>query len=75
MNWRGTPLVDVATIVNLIGAKRSRAGLHVRAELDRGRYPAGVKVSDAQMATVQLTRHRFHGEWIYAIHSHTWTAK
>jgi hypothetical protein len=37
MNWRGTPLVDLATIVSLIGATRSDAGLHVRAELDRGR--------------------------------------
>ncbi len=37
----GTPLVDLATIVSLIGTTRSRSGLHVRAELDRGRYPAG----------------------------------
>jgi hypothetical protein len=55
MNWRGTPLVDLATIVSLIGETRSRAGLHVRAELDRGRYPAGVKVTDAQMAQVKLS--------------------
>ena len=68
MNWRGTPLVDLATIVSLIGETRSRSGLHVRAELDRGRYPAGVKVTTAQMAAVQLTRHRFHGEWNYTIH-------
>ena len=67
MNWRGTPLVDLATIVSLIGETRSRAGLHVRAELDRGRYPGGVRVTDAQMATVQLTPHRFHGEWNYTI--------
>ena len=38
MNWRGTPLVDLATIASLIGSTHSRAGLHVRAELDRGRY-------------------------------------
>jgi hypothetical protein len=36
MNWRGTPLVDLNTIVSLIGSTHSRAGLHVRAELDRG---------------------------------------
>jgi hypothetical protein len=68
MNWRGTPLVDLATIVSLIGATHSRAGLHVRAELDRGRYPAGVTVTDAQLATVRLERHRFHGDWNYTIH-------
>jgi hypothetical protein len=67
MNWRGTPLVDLATIVSLIGSTRSRSGLHVRAELDRGHYPGGVTVTDAQMATVQLTRHRFHGDWNYTI--------
>jgi hypothetical protein len=67
MNWRGTPLVDLATIVSLIGATRSDAGLHVRAELDRGRYPAGVTVTDAQMAKVRLKRHRFHGDWNYTI--------
>jgi hypothetical protein len=67
MNWRGTPLVDLATIVSLIGSTPNRSGLHVRAELDRGHYPAGVTVTDAQMATVQLRRHRFHGDWNYTI--------
>ena len=40
MNWRGTPLVDLATIVSLIGSTHSRSGLRVRSELDRGQYPA-----------------------------------
>jgi Rhodopirellula transposase DDE domain len=68
MNWRGTPLVDLATIVSLIGSTHSRAGLRVRSELDRGQYPAGVTVTDVQMATVRLERHRFHGDWNYTIH-------
>lgn len=67
-NWRGTPLVDLATIVSLIGSTHSRAGLHVRAELDRGRYPVGLKVTDAQLPTVRLERHRFHGDWNYTIY-------
>ena len=56
MNWRGTPLVSLATIVSLIGSTHSRSGLRVRSELDRGRYPDGVTVTDAQMATVRLER-------------------
>jgi hypothetical protein len=68
MNWRGTPLIDLATIVSLIGSTHSRAGLWVRSELDRGQYPAGVTVTDAQLATVRLERHRFHGDWNYTIH-------
>jgi stage V sporulation protein SpoVS len=67
MNWRGSPLVDLATIVSLIGSTHSRAGLRVRSELDRGQYPAGVAVTDAQMATVRLERHRFHSDWNYTI--------
>jgi hypothetical protein len=68
MHWRGKPLVNLATIVSLIGSTHSRSGLRVRSELDRGRYPAAVKVTDAQLATVWLERHRFHGDWNYTIH-------
>lgn len=71
MNWRGTPLVDFATIVSLIGSTHSTSGLRVRSELDRGCYPGGVAVTDAQLATVRLERHRFHGDWNYTIHPET----
>src|SRR5439155_18639490 len=72
MNWRGTPLVDLATIVSLIGSTHSRAGLRVRSELDRGAYPSGITIiTDAQLATVHLERHRFHGDWNYTIHPAT----
>jgi len=67
MNWRGTPLVNLATIVSLIGSTHSRAGLRVRSELDRRRYPGGITVLDAQMAAVHLDRHNFHGDWNYTI--------
>ncbi|MGH7471482.1 MAG: ISAzo13 family transposase [Longimicrobiales bacterium] len=67
MNWRGTPLVSLAAIVSLIAATRSEAGLRVRSELDRGRYPDGVTVSDQQMSQIALKPHRFHGDWNYSI--------
>ena len=67
MNWRGTPLVNLATIVSLIGSTHSRSGRRVRSEIDRGRYPAGVTVTDAQMAAVRLKRHRFRGDCNYTI--------
>jgi Rhodopirellula transposase DDE domain len=66
-NWRGQPLVSLAVIVNLIGATRTAAGLRVRCELDRGTYPKGQDITDAQMATVTLAPHRFHGDWNYTI--------
>jgi hypothetical protein len=68
MNWGGTPLVSLATIVSLIASTHSRSGLRVRSEIDRRRYPDGVIVTDAQMATVRITRHDFHGEWNYTIY-------
>ena len=67
MNWRGQPLVDLATIVSLIGATTSATGLRVRSELNDGAYPAGVAITDTQMARVQMTPHAFHGDWNYTI--------
>jgi hypothetical protein len=67
MNWRGRPLASHEVIVELIAATTTQAGLRVRAELDRGRYPLGTKVRDAELAAVPLVRHAFHGEWNYTV--------
>ena len=67
INWRGKPLRTYRTIVQLIAATTTDAGLTVRAELDRNKYPKGVKVSDPQFAAVNLSRHAFHGDWNYTI--------
>lgn len=66
-NWRGRPLTDYRTIVELIGATTSTAGLTVRCQLDENLYPAGIKVSDQEMAQLHILRHQFHGEWNYTI--------
>jgi hypothetical protein len=66
-NWRGRPLISLAVIVSLIGATRTAAGLRVRCELDRRAYPKGQTVSDAQMATINIRPHQFHGDWNYTI--------
>jgi hypothetical protein len=68
MNWRGRPLTSHEVIVELIGATRTHTGLGVRAELDRGRDPLGVKMGDGELAAVPLARHAFHGEWNYTLH-------
>jgi transposase len=70
MNWRGKPLVDLVTIVNLIGDTTTSAGLRVRSEIDEGRYPKGVVITDAQMSHVRLEPHEFHGDWNYTIRPH-----
>jgi transposase len=67
MNWRGRPLTSHEVIVQTIAATTTRTGLTVRAELDPGSYPDGVKVSDAQMDALPLTRHDWHGDWNYTL--------
>jgi len=66
-NWRGQPLRDYETIVNLIAATTTAKGLKVTCRLDRRKYPLGRDVSDAQMQSINLERNKFHGEWNYLI--------
>ena len=67
MNWRGKPLTSFETILNLISSTTTRTGLTVRAEIDLNEYPKGIKVSDAQMRMLDISRHQFHGEWNYTL--------
>lgn len=66
-NWRGKPLLSHQAIVNLIAATTTKTGLQVRAEIDRGKYPKGVKISRQQVNEILLQRDPFHGEWNYTI--------
>jgi hypothetical protein len=68
MNWRGRPLTSHEVIVKAIAATTTRTGLRVRAELDTGTHPPGVKISDEQMAALPLHRHDWHGDWNYTLH-------
>jgi len=72
-NWRGKPLESLAVIVELIGHTTTAKGLRIRAEIDASSYPQGKKVSDEEMALVQLRPDPFHGEWNYAISPHVST--
>ena len=67
INWRGRPLTSHEAVIELIGATTTRQGLRIHAELDPGTYPTGLKVSDAELASVPLARHAFHGEWNYTL--------
>jgi len=66
-NWRGEPLRDYETVVNLIARTTTAKGLKVTCRLDRRKYPTGREVSNAQMERVNLERNKFHGEWNYVI--------
>lgn len=66
-NWRARPLVSQAVIVNLIANTTTAAGLTINAELDTNGYDLGIKVSDEELGEINITRHKFHGEWNYTI--------
>ena len=67
MNWRGKPLVSHQVIVQLIASTTTDTGLTVACQLDANAYEKGIKVSDAEMAALNIKPADFHGEWNYTI--------
>lgn len=66
-NWRGRPLVSIETIVNLIGATKTRKGLKIKTSVDTNEYNKGIKITDEEMKMLALVRDEFHGEWNYTL--------
>ena len=64
-NWRGKPLVSHQVIVQLIANTRTKTGLTVACRIDASAYEKGIKVSDAEMAALNIQPANFHGEWNY----------
>ena len=65
--WRGKPLTSRETVVELIASTTTKTGLTVRCELDTRIYPKGLKVEDADMATLNIKGDPFHPQWNYTI--------
>jgi hypothetical protein len=70
-NWRGRPLTDRVAIVELIGATTTKTGLRIECALDTRTYEKGIKISDDQMATLNIEGDEFHPEWNYTIKART----
>jgi hypothetical protein len=67
MNWRGKPLVSYLVIIQLIANTTTDTGLAVTCQIDTNAYTKGIKVSDAEMASLNIKPDTFHGEWNYTI--------
>src|SRR5271163_781040 len=65
--WRGRPLTDRLAVVELIAATKTKTGLKVESALDTRTYEKGIKVSDAEMNTLDINGDPFHPEWNYTI--------
>jgi hypothetical protein len=66
-NWRGTPLTSRLVVVELIASTTTKTGLKVHCELDTRTYPKGIKVTNEEMATLNIKADAFHPEWNYTI--------
>jgi len=67
LTWKGQPLINYETVVNLIGATKTRSGLRVKALLDTNRYETGVKVTKSQMDSLYIHWHKTHPNWNYTL--------
>ena len=70
-NWRGKPLASHQAVIELIASTTTRTGLKVRAQADLNKYPPKIKVTKQEMATLNLERDPFHGEWNYTLKPRT----
>jgi Rhodopirellula transposase DDE domain len=68
LNWRGRPLESLQVIIDLIGSTTTSTGLKIYARLDPGHYAKGIKVTDAELAAVNIVGDEFHPDWNYTVH-------
>lgn len=71
LTWKGQPLLNYETVINMIGATKTRSGLKVKAVLDTGTYETGIKVTKAQMEELSLTAGRRFPQWNYTLSPRT----
>ena len=67
MNWRGRPLVTMDVIVNLIANTTTTTGLKIECVCDERTYPKGIKITDEELNSVNITKDDFHGDWNYTL--------
>ena len=66
-NWRAKPLTSIEVVVNLIANTTTIKGLKVKARINENTYNKGLKISDKEMAKLNIKRSEFSGEWNYVI--------
>lgn len=66
-NWRGKPLINLQTVIELIGSTTTKTGLEIKVVVDEKLYQKGIQVPDAEMENLNIHKEAFHGEWNYII--------
>ena len=66
-NWQGQPLIDIPTVINLIGSTTTDNGLTVKCILDENEYQTGIKVSEEYFNNVDIETIEPMPVWNYII--------
>lgn len=66
-NWAGRPLDSYKTVLNFIQTTRTTTGLRLRAHLVRKGYKKGIKISDAEMSQLAITKDPTLPRWNYTL--------
>jgi len=66
-HWRGQPLIDVKTVIDLIGSTTTTTGLKVMCIKDDNKYEIGKKVSDDDFSKINIERDDNFPAWNYII--------
>ena len=67
-NWRAKPLTSRTALVELIATTTTKAGLKVACALDTKIYEKAIKVSDDEMAALDIRGDEFQPAWNYTVH-------
>ena len=65
--WEGKPLIDIPTVVNLIGSTTTTKGLVVKCVVDHNEYRTGIKVSDEEYSKIDIERLTKMKDWNYIV--------
>jgi hypothetical protein len=67
LTWAGYPLRTWETLLAYLRGTTTTTGLEVQAVRLRGDYKTGLRVSDAEMARLNLTAHAVCAAWNYTL--------
>ena len=66
-NWQGQPLIDVETVIELIGSTTTEKGLTVKCILDQNKYETGKKISEEEKESINIEFVGPNEKWNYII--------
>ena len=66
-NWQGQPLIDIETIVSLIGSTTTEQGLSVMCRVDENHYETGIKITKEQKENLNIEFVGPNEKWNYII--------